>query len=298
MKQVFETGAFLALAAGVHVLAFFAMPQQDGLNTGGNGGVDVLTLMAVAPTVEAMVKTWETTPQTATDLTAIDTLTPQAFMSEAPAMAQMFSQDAQVRLAATDPLPDLQVEAETSPVLPVINTETAPPESPQLKPEIKPEPEPKPKPKPQKKPPPKAPKKTESKTGKSNVTSQGRAAQKAAGSGGGKAAGNNGNKSQAAISAGKTQSLMRGWQSKVQRRISQRQHSPRGAFTPSRVVINITVDRAGNVLAKKIAKPSSDPKVNQAALDTISRAGRMPKAPKNLPGSATFTFAVTLVFRK
>ncbi len=295
MRQILETGAFLGLAAAVHVLAFFAMSDQDGLETGGVGGTDVLTLAAVSDAVETMVETWEAPSKTPTDVTVIDTLSSVSPISDAPPLAQALSQDAQVKIAAIQALPDLRSETEASPSVPLINTETAPP--PEL--ERKPDPvaKPEPKPKPQKNPPPKAPQKTEPKAKKSNVTSQGRAAQKAAGSGGGKAIGNSGNKSQTALSAGKAQSLMRGWQSRIQARLNQRQRTPRGDFTPSRVDINITLDRTGKVLTSKIVRSSPDPKVNQAALDTINRAGRMPKAPKNLPGGATFIFSVPLFFR-
>lgn len=62
------------------------------------------------------------------------------------------------------------------------------------------------------------------------------------------------------------------------------------------VVLEVNLDRAGNLLAVRIGRSSGQPLLDQGALDTLRRAGPLPPVPEALPYT-TLEMELTVSFR-
>lgn len=336
MNRFVEPFFFLSIAGALHLVFFWAAPE-DGIDSAGAQGEQSISLMAVSASTAAMVETWQTSPAALTVIEMADA--PQILPHQSDVAAvQGFNAEAAVKInalpdtahlsAPSDFTPDQQPEKIAPPPPPVSDI------APQMAPVVLPKPSPlsavsalpvkprlpkelerlaaapeisKPtidtspsKPAPVKPTPlekPKTKPKTQPNAKTASQESAIRAAQIASGSGGGATAGtSNTATEQSSISQGEQQSLMRSWQSKLSRRIAQKQTTPRGSYKAGRVVVRLNVSRNGQVLSKRIVRSSGDKNVDSAALTTVSRAGRLPKAPTKLPGQS-FHFEFPMTFK-
>ncbi len=319
MKRLIEPIVFLSIASALHLAFFWAVPE-DGLVSSGSYGEHVVSLQAISASAATMVETWETPPPAATNIEA-----PNAPIAPAATSLQHeFSVDAALQInaqtasldAALQPdampsripppiaLPTPQAEPvqpsaseDTHPSLPIAAHRATPRLPLQMTnrtlaakakaPKVDQAPAKPPKPNLQTR-------KTDKQAAKESL---GRAVQKAAGSGGGQTAGKAGtSRQESSLSTGEKQSLIRGWQTKIARRIAQKKRPPKGRYAAGIVVVRLQVSRSGQVLTKAIAKSSGQPSLDRAALTTVARAGRLPNAPSKLVGQS-FKFDVPIQFR-
>lgn len=329
MRRLIEPVVFLSIAGAVH-LAFFWVAPEDGLDSSGSYGEHVVSLQAISASAATMVETWETPPPAATEIEAPDA----PIAPTVPALKHEFSADAALQISAdaalqinaqtasletalqpdampsripppiASPTPQIATRKaqpsapeETHPSLPVAAHRATPRLPPQMTnrtlaakakaPKVDQVPAKPPKPNPQAR-------KTDRQAAKESL---GRAAQKATGSGGGQTAGKAGtSRQESSLSTGEKQSLIRGWQTKIARRIAQKKRPPKGSYAAGTVVVRLQVSRNGQVLTKAIAKSSGQVSLDRAALTTVVRAGRLPKAPSKLAGQS-FKFDVPIQFR-
>jgi periplasmic protein TonB len=121
------------------------------------------------------------------------------------------------------------------------------------------------------------------------------AAQTSAGSGGSNQAGAVGQSTVKTLGKDKLAQLEAVWGGKIRARIERQKRYPRGSKGNGRVVVRVTIARDGRVISARIAKSSGQAEFDKAAMSAISRAGRMPRAPKGLE-QASYTFNLPMDF--
>jgi protein TonB len=276
MKHFFEVLIFCIMAVAIHV-ALMVRPPVAGAQAAGNQGDTLATLQAASAQMEQIVEAWED-PVEVVD--ALDTPPPVQPVMDVVQMP-ISRPDAAVIKTAAVALPDM-VAPDIVPDLPI--------EAPAPL---------KPKPKPKKPEPKKAtPKKTVQKkvAQSARPATAGQKAQKAKGSGGGVAAGKTGKASAASLSKAKTTSLTREWGAKIRSRIKRARRQVKGASGSGRVLLAITVSRTGQITSARVAGSSGTAAFDKAALTAVSRAGRMPAAPKGLTASS-YKFTLPVDFK-
>ncbi|MEM7076223.1 MAG: TonB family protein [Pseudomonadota bacterium] len=193
------------------------------------------------------------------------------------------------RIAALRPPDADSVRVDTVPAEPTKAAKAAPAES--LRPVQRPEA--KPATQPQQKSPEPQPQTAQ----KADQTSQARAGQKAAGSGGGTQAGNAGQAQTATLSKGQKDSLKAVWGSKIRAKIERAKRYPRGENASGKVSVRLSVSRTGQLLGVSVRRSSGHPKLDAAAVASVKRAKRFPKAPKGLTASS-YTFTLSMVLKR
>ena len=120
--------------------------------------------------------------------------------------------------------------------------------------------------------------------------------QRAAGSGGSSQAGNAGTNRVAAGGGQQQAKLQAVWGAQIRSRIERRKRFP-GAMRgrSGRVVVRLTVGRDGTILGASVARSSGQPAFDQAAIQAVQRAGRVPAAPDGL-GAASYSFNLPMDF--
>ncbi|MIL10232.1 TonB family protein, partial [Salmonella enterica subsp. enterica] len=106
----------------------------------------------------------------------------------------------------------------------------------------------------------------------------------------GRASGN----SNGAGQAGKASAAVSAYPGLVQRRI-QRSAANQGVGASGTVSIALTIAANGGVSGVRIAKPSGNPAMDQAALRAVRRAAPFPAIPKDA-GRSTWSFVVPVIF--
>ncbi|MEO0467870.1 MAG: TonB family protein [Pseudomonadota bacterium] len=297
MKRWLELVIFVTVAIALHV-AFFATRPEEGAEAGGVGGEALISLQAAAPTVAEMVEAWERPTQVAPVLeTAMDA--PADPTPDAPTLPTLNLQQApraQMQMPVIDqaPPPD-SVDVETTPAAPPPPEPEPDPEPEQIveqPTEAAPDPAPtvRPKRRPERPPEPQT-------AQKSDVTSAGRAEQRAAGSGGSAQAGNTGTAQVATATQGQQQQLRAVWGAKIRAKLARQQRYPRRANRDGRTQIILNIARTGQILGTSIGRSSGVPELDQAALDAVRRARRFAKAPDDLAGNS-FKFSLELEWRR
>ena len=120
--------------------------------------------------------------------------------------------------------------------------------------------------------------------------------QRAAGSGGASQAGNAGSAQVRTGNAQQEAKLQAVWGAKIRSRIERRKRFPNGMRGQTgRVVMRITVGRDGTILGASIARSSGQAAFDQAAVQAVQRAGRLPSAPNGLTQSS-YTFTLPMDF--
>lgn len=275
MKQIFELFVFCSFAVALH-LGLMIRPPSAGAEAAGESGAALMSLQAASAQMEQIVENWDKPVEVAD---TPDTLPSPDPVVETLSMVETPPDLAVIQTAAIA-LPDMTPPDVTPPKL----DEIAAPPPPKIKPKPKPKPKSVPKPAPKKKAAEKA-----------RPATAGQQAQKASGSGGGQSAGKAGAASAASLSNAKQTSLTRQWGAKIRARVSRQKRYPQGASGTGRVVLSISVSRDGTVTSARIAKSSGIATFDKAALAAVSRAGRMPAAPKSLSQSS-YSFNLPIDF--
>lgn len=290
MKRIAELLVFVALAVGAHLVFAMRFEGDEGSESGGQGGEAMVTVMASSSQIETMVARWERPPEVTEVETPPDTPEPTP-VDRAPKLAARLpdlapSQSAAIALPsapeATTPLPEIDLtvpEPEPEPE-PVAEPEPEPVPVPKVRPPMRPEPEPEPK--------------QAEIAEKAQKEVQGREAQRSAGTGGSTQAGNSSAGKVKTDGSGKSDRLQVVWGSQIRTRIERAKRAPRGA--PKGVVLlQVSVSPDGQVVGVRVRKSSGDAGLDQAALAAVSRAGRMPRAPKELTGTS-YKFNLSMDF--
>lgn len=274
MKRWWEILVFVTLAVAIHI-AFFASAPRSGSTSGGNGGEALVSIQAAAQTVVEMVNAWERPPEVQSVLkTEMDV--PEAPTSDTPAIPQIEIGQApraemRVALAPPDAPDELQIDV-------------APPPPPRPEPEVELEADVRPRQRPQEP--------ATDHGAKADVNSDGRKEQKSAGAGGGSQAGA-GTNATAVADGGRNAKLKSVWGAKIRARIEHYKRYPRGVKATGTVVVEITVSREGRLVSYRIRSSSGSAELDNAALGSVTRAKKFPKAPKKLAGN-TFRFNVPM----
>ena len=331
MTRYFEITGFVALSVALHLVLAMEIDEQDGANASGEGGAEMVSLVAATASVETMVEQWEAQPPVVTKVaqpspknvepdvtpdrpqTQFDLAPDRSAAISLPSAEQDLPDMPQVdmnspepprpsepkpEVAEPEPVPEPVEEiAEPEPQEPAEvveepDIEERPPETatatsrrPKQRPENIEQAQPEPKPSKAAKPAPVA-----------KPESAGSNALKSAGTGGTSQAGNSGSAKVATLSNAQKASLEATWGGQIRTRIERRKRSPRGARGEGRVVLNITVARSGQVLRVAVARSSGNPLFDQAALQAVSRSGKMPSAPAGLT-NASYGFMLPMDFR-
>ena len=82
-----------------------------------------------------------------------------------------------------------------------------------------------------------------------------------------------------ALSAGQRAALLADWAGAIRARVERRKAYPRAARASGTVLLRLTVAADGTLLASGVAEASGHAALDRAALDALSRAGRLPAAP-------------------
>ncbi|MEC7256411.1 MAG: TonB family protein, partial [Pseudomonadota bacterium] len=286
----------------------------------------MVSVMASSASVEAMVAEWERPPETAT--APVDTPPPPEVPQEAPP-PRMAAPDLAVNQSAAVVLPGLTDQADVPAQIDL--SVPPPPESepePEPIPEPEPEPEPAPEPEPEvipepvtqldaegrpessRRPPPQVPENIDlpdrpepapepaprvaREPSAPSTASQG---QKAAGTGGTNQAGTSGASSVKTMSKSQVTRAITVWGGQIRSRIERQKRFPRNVRASGRVVVRITVTPDGRVAGASIARSSGTAAFDQAALQAVSRSGRLPRAPQGLT-DATYTFSLPMDFNR
>lgn len=327
MNGMAEKLAFGALAAGLHVLAFAAIPDT-GAQSQGAGGEGRVTLQGATAQIEAMVAAWTAPPETAEP---VNLARPQPPTDEPPAPDLPRVEQAAIPPATAAPLPDLPVAPSlpTAAQLPLPRPAPAPevataPSLPRPQPDQSAEPRQPPlsaappaatppdaaqrpaapaaPPPPdalkmaeaaQSPPPPAEPETPPAERARS--ASAAAQAQKAAGRGGAQRAGTEGKAQTDALGPGQRQSLIAQWGAQIIDRIERTKRTPRRLRGGGRVVLRLQVSRAGGLLSVSVGQSSGNAELDAAAIRAVRRAGGFPPAPKGLTKPA-YSFSLPVRF--
>ncbi len=308
MKRLAELVVFVALAAGVHLA--FALQWSDGSESGGVGGTGMLSIEAASASVETMVARWEQPPQVADINPVADAPMQAGAPPPNPAPDLPVSRTAALSLpsiprADSPSRPDLStpVAMLPPPAAPPQQMRAPPPPTPAVRPEARPASRPVPAVRPELQqvmpeaaptaqmstperpnPPDQKPKAAQTPAKPAQTArpaSAGQAEQRAAGSGGQSHAGSSGAAQVATLSKGQKARLASIWGAKVRARIERRKVRPSGRVSGT-VHLKLTITRDGHVLGVTVIRSSGVAAIDKAALSSVTRAGRMPRAPKGL----------------
>ena len=329
MGRFIEVIVFSMMALVVHVVGFYSMPTE-GVQAGGVGGENAVSIIAASQQVETMVEAWDQPPVMApppNQLVALST------SEEAPALTAPNSTVAIVNIPSME-APELP--AQEAPAALDTNS-TKPPEKPEIKklPEHKepleeqvlkienvgketpPEPQ-KPVEEKQLKPEevivrklikdnirpplrqpikPSAPKKDVQIVRINQRSSAGSDGQLSVGKGKSAFAGTGNAKVSTGASAKQLASIKAVWGARIRRRIERVKKYPRGVRKNGRAVVILVVSRSGNLMNYRLGRSSGNGKLDAAALQAANKSGRLPAAPKELKG-ASYKFTVPIVFKR
>lgn len=272
MRRAAEIGIAALAAAGLHLAGFAALGSSvpAGVESAGEGGEALVSLMASDASVAALVEAWEKPPEVA-----------------APTVPSMPAPAAEA--APVLPVPEAVAAPVVTPDLPEMPSVEALPDLAALAPPPKPEPRPEPKPEPQPAPKPvaKAPE-------PAAEDSAAQPAQAAAGKGGKAAAGNEGAAEVATASGAAAANLRAEWGADIRARIERRKSYPRdGEGATGTVKLRIVVGADGRLRGVAVAASSGSDALDRAAVRAVERAGRFPRAPEGVEGEASFTLPVS-----
>ncbi|MDX2482119.1 MAG: TonB family protein [Pseudodonghicola sp.] len=326
-----EKAVFGLIAAGLHVLAFAALPGT-GAQTQGAGGDGRITLQGASPQIEAMVAAWTAPPETAQPVTLAQPA-PPALETAEPELADTAPEPIPTRHVPTQPdwptassPPDVAQlplprpipapPMADAPALPVPQPDPSTmdrpeiaPRSPVLSSRQRTVPTPEAPPAPvtpsapdlvearQPPPPPPVPPKPRE-IAAPNPAQQASAAvqsQQAAGQGGGSQAGTGGTSERAALSSGQRRSLIAAWGAQITNRIERTKRAPRGLRKGGRVVLRLQVSRAGQLQSVTVRQGSGNAELDAAAIRAVRRAKRFPAAPEGL-NKPVYSFSLPVRF--
>lgn len=100
----------------------------------------------------------------------------------------------------------------------------------------------------------------------------------------------------ASLSNARVADLTRQWGNRLRARIERRKSKPRGSHGTGTAHVRFVVTADGRVTSISLARSSGIAAYDEAALNAVKRAGRLPKAPKGI-GDGPFPFTLPLEFR-
>ncbi|MFC5736434.1 TonB family protein [Sinirhodobacter huangdaonensis] len=273
-RPALEALTCLALALGLHLAMFGIGLPVGGAPSAGDGGDATITLAAADADLQALVDSWD----------RVEVPEPELTLPPTPPAIEAAPEIALPELATAPPLP-------AAPKVPAPVAADSPP-APQADPAPPPaKPAPKPAPKQSRREPAETPRKPGGAT--ASV-----AGQRAAGSGGRGAQGVNGSADVPALTEGVIRSARAEWGAAIRARIERQKRYPTAAGrAQGRVTVFLTVTRAGELAAARIATGSGTAALDAAALDAVRRAGRFPPAPAALT-EASYSFTLPISFRR
>ncbi|RBP87119.1 outer membrane transport energization protein TonB [Rhodobacter sp. 140A] len=273
-RPALEALTCLALALGLHLAVFGIGLPEGGAPSAGDGGDAMITLAAADADLQALVDSWD----------RVELPEPELTLPPTPPAIEVAPEIALPELATAPPLP----AAPKAPA-PAAAAPDSPP-APQADP-APPKPTAKPAPKQSRREPAETPRKPEGAT--ASV-----AGQRAAGSGGRGAQGMNGSADVPSLTEGAIRSARVEWGAAIRARIERQKRYPTAAGrAQGRVTVFLTVTRAGELAAARIATGSGSAALDAAALDAVRRAGRFPPAPAALT-EPSYSFTLPLSFRR
>ncbi|MEM1079347.1 MAG: energy transducer TonB [Pseudomonadota bacterium] len=119
------------------------------------------------------------------------------------------------------------------------------------------------------------------------------AEQRAKGSGAASSAGAGKQADVATLAPGARDRLMNRWGGKIRARVERRK--PRGTRDKGTAIVRLVVSADGQLVGLSLARSSGVQTIDEAALNAVRRAGRFPKAPKDL-GTGRHTFTLPIKF--
>lgn len=333
MKRLVEALSFVALALVLHLALVIRVPAT-GADAGGAGGEAMVSLTGAPPGTQEMIRQWETPPETEMDPDAPEPVEPEPVEpieppvveeTPPPAMPSLDvaeaspdavtvpSFDTDVPPPPQDPqdipedIPEMEPEPEPTPPeeQPEVTEDEAPRTAPvaSLRPMQRPEeaapqvdraPPPPPEPEPAPEPSPEAT--PADRTQQATTGGAGGTTQRAAGSGGSSQAGSSSGQVKAGNSAAEARAVQV-WGARIRSRIERRKRFPREMRgTAGAVVVRITVRDDGALLGASIARSSGQGAFDRAAMEAVQRAGRLPRAPRELRGGGSYTFSLRMDF--
>lgn len=301
---------FLPLAAAVHVGVWSFVPVSLGASSVGGAGSAQVTLTSAAAPYNALVRSWQTAPQTALEVVQprLATTRPGQLVSNALPPGLALSRlpsvmSATLSMAKPPPLPSLQMLEPLAPIRPYSDT-SAPRRlsDPKLQQALLSQPQamrpdtaaqadtraPIARVKPDAKPklkitePPSARVPVQSAVG--GVTTK---------------PGQSGQSGQDAMQSENTavrDSLRARWGAKIQRRVHRRLIYPRGATGTGVAQVALTISKSGKLTRLRLTRSSGVAAFDQAALRAVRRARQFPKAPGELLDQS-YSFILSLSFR-
>ncbi|BAQ68566.1 biopolymer transporter TonB [Rhodovulum sulfidophilum] len=274
MSRAGELLVFVPLALALHVGAFaLARPPLGGVAgaAGGPGGDALVTLAAAPASYARLAEDWTEAP--AMQATPVDLPAPEVpSESDPPATPEraLASVPALPKLAAILPEADLRdpperperIRAEADPAL-------------ALRPEPRPD--------------------RPTEAVRSAPPSEARAAQVARGGSAAAEAGAGATGGAPTLSPARASALRAEWGARILARVDRRHRYPRGARASGRALVELVLARDGRLLSARLVRSAGDPRLDDAALAAVRRAGRFPPAPEGL-GASRYSFTLPLRF--
>ncbi|MEM6383511.1 MAG: TonB family protein [Pseudomonadota bacterium] len=273
MRQTIEKVVFLALALAIHVAVWLQWPAE-GVESGGSGGDVFVSVAAADGAMQAVIEEWEAAQEAANDP---DPQLEQTVAEPEPPVEEAVqpTTEAEPPIEPEPVITDQQTDVET----PIEEIATKLPSQPEVRPRLESVPAPVPPPPPSERPRPTPPERAQPSPQPSAPAVR---EQRAAGTGGGTIAGTAQPQEVASIDPGQQRSLMASWGGQIQAQIARRARSARAQS--GRVIVQIVLNRNGQVQQTRVLQSSGSPDTDNAALEAVARAGRFPAAPNELPG--------------
>ncbi|ARC88282.1 energy transducer TonB [Rhodovulum sp. MB263] len=276
MKRAGELLAFVPLALALHVGAFaLARPPLVGVagGAGGPGGEALVTLAAAPASYARLAEDWTEAPAPETELAglpapepepeSVPRARPDGFATPLPALPKPAEQHREADFLAP-PYPPERRE-----------TQRAPDPAPVLRPEARPD--------------------LLRKAARSAPPSEARAAQVARGRAEAAEAGAGAAGGAPTLSPARASSLRAEWGARILARVDRSHRYPRGTRASGRALVELVLARDGRLLSARLVRSAGDARLDEAALATVRRAGRLPPAPHGLE-AARYSFTLPLRF--
>ncbi len=280
MSRFFEIFLFGVVAVGVHVAGFYSIPAK-GIQAGGLGGTEAVSIHAASQTIETMVEQWEKPPSVEAKIKTQNKVSLNS--DRALQIPVPISQTTTVTLPslATPALPDIEqppeVEIEPAKVQEV--------RKPKLRSKRKPI---------QKK---KITKNKVLKSDRKRKASNESQGQKAKGNAISAFAGAGKAKVTRGVAKKQLASLQQVWGAKIRRRIERSKKYPRGTRKNGKATITLIIGSSGNLISYNLGRSSGTKALDTAALQAVNNTERFPAAPKELKAKS-YKFSVPIVFKR
>ncbi|PTW47079.1 energy transducer TonB family protein [Rhodovulum kholense] len=272
MKRAGELLAFVPLALALHVGAFaLARPPQGGVAgaEGGPGGDALVTLAAAPASYARLAEDWTEAPAPETELAGLPAPEPEPEPKSVPRAEPLSAatpRPALPKLAEPRSEADLPAPPET------VEPRRVPDPAPTLRPEARP-----------------------ARAARPAPPSEARAAQVARGRAEAAEAGAGATGGAPTLTPARASSLQAEWGARILARVDRSHRYPRGTRASGRALIELVLARDGQLVSARLVQSAGDPRLDEAALAAVRRAGRFPPAPRGL-AAARYSFTLPLRF--